>query len=157
LNSIGAADAQIVAPQAVFQQLSSGLRAKTKVLANGETADLLGISIEAVPMYNTTQGRLSYHTKGRGNGYVLTMGGKRLYVSGDTEDVPEMRALRNIDAAFLCMNLPFTMTVDQAASAVREFQPAVVYPYHSSGSNLTKFKQLVGSDLGVDVRLRKWY
>lgn len=157
LNSIGATNADIVAPQAVFQQLSSGLRARTKVLANGETAGLQGLSIESIPMYNTTRDRLNYHTKGRGNGYVLTIGGKRLYISGDTEDVPEMRALKNIDVAFVCMNLPFTMTVDQAASAVREFRPAIVYPFHSSGSNLTKFKQLVGTDLGAEVRLRKWY
>ncbi len=157
LNAIGAADAEIIAPQAVLSMLSSGLRARTQVLANGAKLEAQGIGVEAVPMYNLTPARLSYHSKGRGNGYVLTMGGKRLYVSGDTEDIPEMRALKNVDAAFLCMNLPYTMTVDQAASAARDFRPGVVYPYHSSGSNLSKFKELVGTDLGIDVRLRKWY
>ncbi len=157
LNAIGAVDAEIIAPQAVLTMLSSGLRARTQVLANGATTEKQGIGIESIPMYNTTPARLSYHSKGRGNGYVLTVGGKRLYVSGDTEDIPEMRALKVGDAAFICMNLPFTMTVDQAASAAREFRPGRVYPYHSSGSNLSKFRDLVGTDLGIDVPLRKWY
>ena len=157
LSAIEAKNADIVAPLAVFQQLSSDLRPKTKVLANGEKADIQGITVEAIPMYNTTAGRLSNHTKGRGNGYVLTIGGKRIYIAGDTEDIPEMRALRNIDLAFVCMNLPFTMDINQAASAVREFRPKAVYPYHYSGSDVNKFKQLVGQDLGIEVRLRKWY
>ncbi len=108
-------------------------------------------------MYNLTADRLKFHDKGRGNGYVLTLGGKRVYLSGDTEDILEMRALKNIDVAFVCMNLPYTMTVDQAASAVREFKPKIVYPYHYRGSDLEKFKTAVGSDLGVDVRIRDWY
>ncbi len=76
---------------------------------------------------------------------------------GDTEDVPEMRALKDIDLAFLCMNLPFTMDINQAVGAVREFRPKVVYPFHYQGSDVSKFKQLVGRDLGIEVRLRKWY
>ena len=88
---------------------------------------------------------------------MLTFGDKRVYLSGDTEDIPEMRALKNIDVAFLCMNLPYTMTVEQAASAVREFRPKIVYPYHYRGSDLEKFKKLVGDDVGVEVRLRDWY
>jgi L-ascorbate metabolism protein UlaG (beta-lactamase superfamily) len=108
-------------------------------------------------MYNTTPDRSKFHDKGRGNGYVLTLGGKRLYISGDTEDIPEMRALKNIDVAFVCMNLPYTMTVEQAASAVREFKPRVVYPYHHRGSDLAKFKQLVGQDPAIEVRIREWY
>jgi L-ascorbate metabolism protein UlaG (beta-lactamase superfamily) len=156
LSAIEAKNADIVAPLAVFQQLASDLRPKTKVLANGEKADIQGITVEAIPMYNTTAGR-NNHTKGRGNGYVLTIGGKRIYVAGDTEDIPEMRALKNIDLAFVCMNLPFTMDINQAASAVREFRPKAVYPYHYSSSDVNKFKQLVGKDLGIEVRLRKWY
>jgi L-ascorbate metabolism protein UlaG (beta-lactamase superfamily) len=127
------------------------------VLKNGETATLGDIKAEAIPMYNTTPDQLRYHPKGRGNGYVLTLGGKRVYISGDSEDIPEMRALKDIDVAFLCMNLPYTMTVEQAASAVRAFKPKIVYPYHSRGSDLEKFKSLVGSDSGVEVRLRDWY
>ncbi len=160
LNAIGAADADIIAPQAVLSMLSTALRGKTQVLANGAKTEKQGVGIEAVPMYNITPARLSYHSKGRGNGYVLTIGGTRLYVSGDTEDIPEMRALQNVDAAFLCMNLPFTMNVDQAASASREFRPKIVFPYHWSGtsnSDLAKFKTLVGTDLGIEVRMRKWY
>jgi len=104
-----------------------------------------------VPAYN------SNHPKGRGNGYVLTIGGKRIYMSGDTGDIPETRALQDIDVSFVCMNLPFTMSVDQASDVVRAFRPKVVYPYHYSQSNVNSFKQKVGTDLGVEVRLRKWY
>jgi len=156
LTAIDAKNAEIVAPQAVYQQLASDLKAKTKVMANGDKAEVQGITVEAIPMYNITPGRTG-HTKGRGNGYVLTIGGKRIYVAGDTEDIPEMRALQNIDMAFVCMNLPFTMDINQAASAVREFRPKVVYPYHYSSSDVNRFKQLIGKDVSVEVRLRKWY
>jgi len=125
-------------------------------MANGDKAEVQGITVEAIPMYNITPGRTG-HTKGRGNGYVLTIDGKRIYVAGDTEDIPEMRALQNIDMAFVCMNLPFTMDINQAASAVREFRPKVVYPYHYSSSDVNRFKQLIGKDVSVEVRLRKWY
>ncbi len=108
-------------------------------------------------MYNLTPERLQYHSKGRGNGYVLTLGGKRVYIAGDTEDIPEMRQLRNIDIAFVPMNLPFTMTVAPAADAVREFKPKIVYPYHSRGSDVAEFARLVGTDVGVEVRMGTWY
>ncbi|MHC1766971.1 MAG: MBL fold metallo-hydrolase [Verrucomicrobiia bacterium] len=157
LASVVVEKTALVAPKAVFDKLASGLRQKTSVLANGENKTVLGIKIEAVPAYNTTPERRQYHAKGPGNGYVLNLGDSRVYISGDTEDIPEMRALKDIDVAFLCMNLPYTMTVEQAASAVREFKPKIVYPYHSRGSDLEKFKQLVGTDSGVEVRLRKWY
>ena len=147
----------IVAPAAVAEKLPEKLRKQTTVLANGESKLVAGVSLEAVPMYNLTADRLEYHDKGRGNGYLVTLGGKRIYISGDTEDIPEMRALKNIDVAFVCMNLPYTMTVEQAASAVREFKPKIVYPYHYRGSDLEKFKKLVGEDSGVEVRLRDWY
>jgi len=147
----------IVAPSAVAEKLPEKSRNQTVVLANGETKSVAGISVEAVPMYNLTAERLKYHDKGRGNGYVVTLGGKRVYISGDTEDIPEMRALKNIDVAFVCMNLPYTMTEEQAASAVREFKPKIVYPYHYRGSDTGRFQKLVGSDSGVEVRLRDWY
>ena len=93
---------------------------------------------------------------------VLIIGGKRIYLSGDTEDIPEMRALQNIDVAFVCINVPYTMPGDKARSAVREFHPRIVYPYHYRNSdnsypNLNAFKQQVGTDLGIEVRFRKWY
>ena len=98
----------------------------------------------------------TYHEKGRGNGYIVTYGGKRFYIAGDTEGIPEMRALKNIDVAFIPMNLPFTMTPQAAADAVRAFHPAVVYPYHYRGQDTAIFaKTLEGS--GIDVRLRDWY
>jgi L-ascorbate metabolism protein UlaG (beta-lactamase superfamily) len=148
---------RIVAPEAVISQLPEDLKAKATKLNNGDKQELDGITVEAVPMYNLTQDRLKYHTKGRGNGYVLTLGGKRIYISGDTEDIPEMRGLKNIDVAFVCMNLPYTMTPEQAASAVKEFKPKIVYPYHYRGSDMEKFKQVVGESSGTEVRLRDWY
>ncbi|OJH39712.1 MBL fold metallo-hydrolase [Cystobacter ferrugineus] len=157
LTALVKAETVIVAPQAVHDALPENLRGATQVLANGGTLTVADIAVEAIPMYNLTQERLQYHEKGRGNGYVLTMGGKRVYIAGDTEDIPEMRQLRDIDVAFVPMNLPYTMTVDQAASAVREFKPKVVYPYHSRGSDLNEFTRLVGTDVGVEVRVRNWY
>jgi L-ascorbate metabolism protein UlaG (beta-lactamase superfamily) len=156
LNAVGATNATIIAPSVVLPMLSAQLRAKTIVLANGRSTNVAGVTIEAIGMYNITAGR-NNHTKGVGNGYVLTLGDRRIYISGDTEDVPEMRALEGIDVAFVCMNLPFTMDVNQAANAVREFRPRMVYPYHYRGSDVTRFKQLVGPAAGVEVRLRNWY
>jgi len=147
----------LVAPPAAAQQLPSNLRERTTVLTNGQSVSLVGVKIEALAAYNLTPERAKFHPKGRGNGYVLTLGDKRVYLSGDTEDIPEMRALKNIDVAFLCMNLPYTMTVEQAATAVRAFRPKIVYPYHCRGSDLEQFKKLVGAEVGVEVRLRDWY
>ena len=116
-------------------------------------------TIEAIPAYNLTRGPAPgqlFHDKGRGNGYILTYGGKRFYFSGDTEGVPEVLALKNIDAAFVCMNLPYTMTPQEAATMVKAFHPAVVYPYHYRGSDLAAFSAgLAGT--GIDVRVREWY
>lgn len=156
LNLVRGENAVIVAPQAVFNSLSATLRAQTVVLTNGATTNILGVSIEAVPAYNAN------HSRGRGNGYVLGLGGKRLYLSGDTGNIAEMRALENIDVAFVCMNVPFTMTVAEAATAVRAFQPRIVYPYHyrnqgGTFADLDDFRRRVGTDLGVEVRVRAWY
>ena len=116
-------------------------------------------TITAVAAYNLTRGPSPgqfYHDKGRGNGYVLTYSGERLYFSGDTEAIPEVLALKNIDEAFVCMNLPYTMTPEEAATAVAKFHPAVVYPYHYRGSDVNVFASaLKGS--GVEVRLCEWY
>ena len=114
-------------------------------------------------MYNLPESEDSRHTKGRGNGYVLTFGDKRIYISGDTEDIAEMRALKDIDYAFVCMNLPYTMNIEQAADAVLEFKPGVVYPFHYRGgggkfSDVDAFKTLVNnSDSSIEVRVRDWY
>jgi L-ascorbate metabolism protein UlaG (beta-lactamase superfamily) len=157
LHAIVQSGTMLVAPPAVAEKLPEDLRSKATVLANGESKSLMGLSIDAIPMYNTTPDRMKYHTKGRGNGYVLTMGGKRIYISGDTEDIPEMRGLKNIDVAFVCFNLPYTMSEEQAASAVREFQPKIVYPYHYRGSDVEKFESLVGTDKNIEVRTGNWY
>jgi L-ascorbate metabolism protein UlaG (beta-lactamase superfamily) len=156
LNAV-AQNATIIAPQAVVDdaKFPAALKAKTKVIANGASVDVMGVKFEAVPMYNTTQDRLQFHNKGRGNGYVVTMGGKRIYIAGDTEDIPEMRNLKNIDMAFIPMNLPYTMDVQHAADAVKAFKPKVVYPYHYGMSDVNAFKTQVGN--ASDVRLLKWY
>jgi L-ascorbate metabolism protein UlaG (beta-lactamase superfamily) len=148
---------KLVGPPTVVEELPSDLRTRATVLGNGQSAELMGIKVEAVPAYNLTAERLKFHPKGRDNGYVLTLGGKRIYVSGDSEGIPEMLALKNIDVAFVCMNLPYTMAVDQAARAVRAFKPKVVYPCHCRGSDLKKFQELVGTDSGIEVRVRDWY
>jgi L-ascorbate metabolism protein UlaG (beta-lactamase superfamily) len=143
----------ILAPKAVAEKVTG-----CTVISNGESKTIGNFKVEAIPMYNLKPAAngTTYHEKGRGNGYVLTYGGKRFYFSGDTEGIPEMKALRNIDVAFVCMNLPYTMAPDAAAEAVRAFHPAIVYPYHYSQSDLTVFsKALAGT--GIDVRIRDWY
>ena len=131
-----------------------------EAMANGARKFVSGMTIEAVPMYNVRPdpqfGGAIFHTKGRGNGYVVTMGGKRIYVAGDTACTPEMRALSNIDVAFLPMNLPFTMPPSEAADCARAFKPKIVYPYHYFESDPKEFETaLKGS--GIEVRLRNWY
>ncbi len=157
LKALSTATTRLVGPAAVVKQLPSELQSKAVTLTNGASTELLGVRLEAIAAYNTSPDRTRYHPKGRGNGYVLGLGGKRIYISGDTEDTPEARALKEIDVAFLCMNLPYTMTVQQAAQLVRQFRPKVVYPYHCRGSDLREFERLVGSDVGVEVRIRDWY
>lgn len=141
----------ILAPQAVAATVTGAT-----VIANGESKTIGDFKVDALPMYNLTPARQQFHPKGRGNGYVVTYGGKRFYISGDTEGTPEMKALRNIDVAFVCMNLPYTMTPEEAAEAVRAFHPAVVYPYHYSNSDLKTFAKLLEGS-GIEVRLREWY
>lgn len=144
----------IIAPEAVTKTVTDAT-----VMHNGDTKKIGAWNIEAIPMYNLTRGPSAgklYHDKGRGNGYVITYGGLRIYIAGDTEGIPEMLALKNIDVAFIPMNLPFTMPPDEAAKAVREFHPKIVYPYHYQGSDLKVFeKDLEGS--GIEVRIRDWY
>jgi L-ascorbate metabolism protein UlaG (beta-lactamase superfamily) len=128
-------------------------------IANGQTRTISGISITAVPMYNLVRGPTpvtKFHDKGRGNGYVVTLGGKRIYISGDTECTAEMKALKSIDIAFIAMNLPFTATPEEAAECVAAFRPKIAYPYHYKGQDTKIFEsRLAGS--GVEVRLRDWY
>jgi len=162
LNAIETSKAKLIVPQAVADQLPEKLKGKGTVLANGKKITESGITISAIPMYNLPEAPDSRHAKGRGNGYLLNLGGKTVYVSGDTEDIPEMRALKNIDVAFVCMNLPYTMDIEQASSAVLEFKPKIVYPYHYRGqgglNDVEGFKKLVNAvNASIDVRLRNWY
>jgi L-ascorbate metabolism protein UlaG (beta-lactamase superfamily) len=157
LKAVAKENTLLVAPPATAALLPAETKARTIVLSGGETQTVAGLRVEAIPAYNLTPERTKFHAKGRGVGYVVTLGGQRVYLSGDTEDIPEMRALKDISVAFVCMNLPYTMTVEQAASAVREFRPKIVYPYHCRGSDLAQFKKLVGEAAGVDVRIRDWY
>jgi L-ascorbate metabolism protein UlaG (beta-lactamase superfamily) len=145
---------QIIAPAAVAKTVTTA-----KVIGNGEKTTWGNWTIEAVPMYNLTRGPgpgKLFHDKGRGNGYILTYGGKRFYFSGDTEGIPEMRALNNIDVAFVCMNLPYTMTAEEAADAVKAFHPKVAIPYHYKGQDTAVFKKALDGT-GIDVRLLDWY
>jgi len=146
--------APVLGPEAILKSVPDAV-----VIRNGEQKQVGRWQIEAVPAYNLRRGpapgRL-YHEKGTGNGYVLTFGGKRFYISGDTEAIPEMKALREIEAAFICMNLPYTMTPAEAAEAVRGFRPRVVYPYHYRGTNLEEFQKAMAGT-GIEVRLREWY
>jgi L-ascorbate metabolism protein UlaG (beta-lactamase superfamily) len=162
LNIIDTEGVKLIVPNAVKEKLPENLKLNSIVLNNGNTTEINGISIEAVPMYNLRPEALKFHEKGRGNGYILTLGEERIYISGDTEDIPEMRNLTNIDKAFICMNLPYTMTVESAASAVIDFEPKEVYPYHYRGtdgfSNVDKFKMLVNSATdNVKVIQLDWY
>ena len=162
LEEIETSKATFVVPQAVADQLPEDLKKKVVVLANGKNTIQSGISITAIPMYNLPESSDAMHTKGRGNGYTLSMGGKVVYISGDTEDIPEMKNLKNVDVAFVCMNLPYTMDINQAANAVLAFKPKVVYPYHYRGkdglSDTEAFKMLVNTaDPKIEVRLRDWY
>jgi L-ascorbate metabolism protein UlaG (beta-lactamase superfamily) len=127
------------------------------IMKNGDTETVQGITIEAVPAYNIKHMRSEnspFHPKGEGNGYILTFGGKRVYVAGDTENTPEMKALKNIDVAFLSMNLPYTMTPEMVADAARAFEPKVLYPYHFGNTDTSQLVELLKDTPDIDVRIR---
>jgi L-ascorbate metabolism protein UlaG (beta-lactamase superfamily) len=162
LEAIDVTKATFVVPKAVADAMPDEFAGKLEILANGSSKELNGILIEAVPMYNLREDAKDFHVKGRGNGYILTIDGQRIYFSGDTEDIPEMRSLKNIDKAFVCMNLPYTMTVESAASAVLDFKPKQVYPYHYRGrpdvSDVKMFKKLVDAgNQDIQVVQLDWY
>lgn len=153
----------VVGPPAVAEKTHVDV-----VLKNGESKDVDGIGVEAVPMYNLVRGPTKdtrYHDKGRGNGYVLTFDDKRVYLSGDTECTPEMKALKNIDVAFVCMNLPYTETAEEAAQCTLAFEPKIVFPYHWQQKDPSlppqkpeDFKaQVNAKNPSIDVRIRNWY
>jgi L-ascorbate metabolism protein UlaG (beta-lactamase superfamily) len=162
LRELDLSNAILIVPKAVAEKLPELTVKELVVMNNGENKSFSNLKLEAIPMYNLRKEALKFHEKGRGNGYVLTLDDKRIYISGDTEDIPEMRQLNNIDVAFVCMNLPYTMTVDSAASAVLDFKPKKVYPYHFRGtegmSDVEKFKSTINSqNPSIEVVQLKWY
>jgi L-ascorbate metabolism protein UlaG (beta-lactamase superfamily) len=144
---------QIILNEAGNKQLGEGT-----VMKNGDIKTLSGLKIEAVPAYNivnTMDGSKPYHPKGAGNGYIITFGDKRVYVAGDTENTPEMKALKAIDIAFLPMNLPYTMTPEMVADAAKALKPAILYPYHYGDTDTSKLIDLLKNEKGIEVRIRK--
>ena len=162
LDSIDTSKATFIVPKAVALKLPSKYSSQIVILKNGDAILKSSYYIKAIPMYNLPEASDSKHPKGRGNGYVINADDKIIYISGDTEDITEMRKLQNIDIAFICMNLPYTMDINQAASAVLEFKPKIVYPFHYRGkngfSNVKEFKNIVNSkNKNIDVRIKQWY
>lgn len=152
LKHIRAPQTKVICTERAAAQLEGGL-----VMKNGDSLSVDGIQVEAVPAYNIVHKRESgepFHPKGHGNGYVLTLGGLRLYLAGDTEDIPEMAALQDIHIAFLPMNLPYTMTPQMTAAAARAFLPKVLYPYHYGSADPQELVRLLEGS-GVEVRIRK--
>ena len=162
LQAINTQKAKLIAPKAVAEKIPEAFTPQIDLLNNGDVKERYGITVTAIPMYNLREAAKTFHTPGRGNGYVLEKDGIRLYFSGDTEDIPEMRALENIDKAFVCMNLPYAMTVESAADAVIAFAPKEVYPYHYRGnpevSDVGQFAEMVTkANPGIRVVQLDWY
>jgi L-ascorbate metabolism protein UlaG (beta-lactamase superfamily) len=160
LAAIMGDDTIMITNPGVYAMLPATMQMRATAIANGESTSAGGVTIDAIAAYNITEERLNFHPQGRDNGYVISVDGLRIYVSGDTEDTPEMRALTDIDVAFVCMNLPFTMDAAAAASAVSEFAPTYVYPYHYRGrDNGTQdpaaFAQMITG--GTEVKIGPWY
>jgi len=149
----------LIVNPAVFEKLPEELRASATVMANGDTGEIAGMPIEAVPAYNITPDRTQYHPQGRDNGYVLTSPDHgRIYIAGDTEATPEFRAQKDIAVAFVPMNLPYTMEVDQAVEGVAEMAPRMVIPYHHRGNDPAEFaEKLRATGAATEVAIVDWY
>jgi len=163
LASVVTSNTLLIVPPSVAQKLPPNYHSVV-VIKNGESRPFMTpfpqMTVDAVPMYNLTRGPTPgtlYHDKGRGNGYVITFADKRVYISGDTECTPEMKALKNIDVAFVCMNLPYTMPPTEAAACIKAFRPKIVYPYHYRGSDLAELDKALAEEKGIEVRKRDWY
>jgi L-ascorbate metabolism protein UlaG (beta-lactamase superfamily) len=155
LNLIKKDKTKIIAPQKCADQIG-----KCLVMANGDSKIIDGLKIEAVPAYNLVHKRESgepFHVKGEGNGYIITFGHKRVYVAGDTENIPEMKALKDIAVAFLPMNLPYTMTPEMVADAAKVFKPSILYPYHYGDTDTSRLKELLKDEKEIDVRIKRLY
>ncbi len=162
LEALAKDTTKIISPKVVSDLLPESLKSKNITMNNGEVLEVNGFKIEAIPMYNVPETADAFHTKGRGNGYLIESAGKRVYIAGDTGNTEEMRALQNIDVAFIPMNLPYTMSVEDAANAVLAFKPKQAIPYHYRGadglSDINKFKDLVNQgDSNIVVDLMNFY
>lgn len=141
--------------QLVLNKRCGDMYGAGKVMVNGDKLQLTDVSVEAVPAYNATAGREQFHPKGRDNGYILTIDGLRIYIAGDTEDIPEMSQIKDIDIAFLPCNQPYTMTPEQLVRAAKVIKPKVLFPYHYGQTDLSSIPaQLEGT--GIDVRIRHY-
>ncbi len=152
IQSIRTKNTTLVLTKKCAEKLSGGI-----VLKNGDVQTVMGIKVEVLPAYNIVNKRgngMPFHPKGDGNGYVLTFGDKRVYFAGDTENTQEMKTLKNIDYAFLPMNLPFTMTPEMVADAAKAFKPKVLYPYHYSETNTSQLVNLLKGNPEIEVRIR---
>jgi L-ascorbate metabolism protein UlaG (beta-lactamase superfamily) len=152
LASVRTAKTEVVLTELCAKQVQGAI-----VMRNGDTHTINGVRIEAVPAFNIVHKRESgqpFHPPGDGNGYVLTFGDKRVYIAGDTENIPEMAELEDIDCAFLPMNLPYTMTPDMVAAAARAFQPKILYPYHFGSTDTSRLVELLKEQTGIEVRIR---
>ena len=138
----------------VLNNSARNLLKSGQALEQGDSAIIQGIKIKAIPAYNTTAGRDKFHPKGRDNGYVLNIGGRNIYLAGDTENTPEMSQLKDIDIAFLPMNQPYTMTPEQLAQAVKDFKPKIVYPYHYGETNLSGLPEMLKDEKQTELRIR---
>lgn len=152
LQSIRTSDTRVVLPPVCADKVQGGT-----VMKNGDTRTMLNFEVKAIPAYNVVHKRDNgqvYHPKGVGNGYVLTFGNTRIYVAGDTENIPEMKALQNIDCAFLPMNLPYTMTPEMVADAAKTFKPKILYPYHYGDTDPNRLTELLKDTPDIEVRIR---
>jgi gluconolactonase len=153
INIIRKEETKIVLTKICAERVTGGI-----VMQNGDERNIQGLKIEAVPAYNIVHKRsngMPFHPKGEGNGYVITLGDKRVYVAGDTENIPEMNRLKDIDIAFLPMNLPYTMTPEMAADAAKTFKPKILYPYHYGQTDPNKLVNLLKNSRSIEVRIRK--
>ena len=142
---------QLITNQICAQTLGYG-----QVMANGDILQLADdFTVEAVPAYNTTEGHQQFHPKGRDNGFILTLDGLRIYIAGDTEDIPEMADIKDIDIAFLPCNQPYTMTIEQLVNAARTIKPKVLFPYHYGQTDVSSIPTLLEND-GIEVRIRHY-
>ncbi len=155
IQKIAKTDTKIYLTQSCYNEINMG-----EVMQNGDIKSFNGIHIEAVPAYNVVHKRDDgepFHPKGTGNGYVINFGDKSVYIGGDTENVPEMKDLKNIDVAFLPMNLPYTMTPEMVSEAVSMFHPKILYPYHFGQTDTQQLVNLMKDQKGTELRIRKFY